>query len=146
LTPVRPCAITPHMSGRTIASTPLASWLDEQLTARDWGVRTLAKLMNPEEPEVARRALNRYLFDGSYPQDDKTVQAIAASLDLPVAEVPPSPVPFGVRRRDVDVDAPLNRDELDMYMALHGRVSRFGVVEVGDGIKRSDGRVSGEST
>jgi hypothetical protein len=72
------------------------------------------------------------------------VQAIAASLDLPVSEVPLSPIPFGVRPRDVDVDAPLNRDEFDMYLALHGRVSRFGIVEVARE-ERSDVRVSGES-
>jgi hypothetical protein len=120
------------MGARTIAASPLAAWLDDQLTARGWGVRTVAKLINPAEPEIARRALNRYLFDGSYPQDEKMVKAIADAFAVPVSEVPPSPVPFGVRPRDVDVDAPLSRDELDMYLALHGRVARFGVATPAD--------------
>lgn len=110
--------------GRTVAETPLATWLDNELTKRGWGVRTLARKMNVRQPEIARRALNRYIFDGSYPSEENR-QAIADGLDVPVAEVPLSPVPFGVRPRDVD--APLTRDELDMYLALHGRVARFGV-------------------
>jgi hypothetical protein len=31
--------------------------------------------------------------------------------------------------RKLDVDAPLNRAELDMYLALHARVARFGVAD-----------------
>jgi hypothetical protein len=112
--------------GRTVADTALAKWLDDELTKREWGVRTLARRINPDDPEIARRMLNRCLFDGSNPEEGNR-EAIAAGLNVPVSEVPGVPIPFGVRPRDVDVDAPLSRDELDMYMALHGRVARFGV-------------------
>lgn len=74
------------MASTTPAPTPFAQWLRAQLEERDWGVRTLARRMNPAEPEVARRALNHYLR-GSLPTD--TYRAlIAEGLGVPVAEVP----------------------------------------------------------
>jgi hypothetical protein len=75
------------MATRTTVDTPLAVWLDQQLTTRGWGVRTLARRITPADPEIARRMLNRCLFAGSYPTDEYRA-LIAAALDMPVAEVP----------------------------------------------------------
>lgn len=80
------CHSFAHMP-RTIASTDLAEWLNDQLEQHGLGVRTLAKRINPGEPEVARRMLNRCLFDGSYPSEENR-RAIAVALEIPVAEVP----------------------------------------------------------
>ncbi|MCR4340950.1 MAG: hypothetical protein NUW01_13805, partial [Gemmatimonadaceae bacterium] len=70
------------------APTPFAQWLRGQLDERDWGVRTLARRMNPEEPEIARRALNRYLA-GGFPTQAYRV-AIAGALGIDEREVPGS--------------------------------------------------------
>jgi transcriptional regulator with XRE-family HTH domain len=79
---------------RTIAATPLAEWIREQIDERDgWGIRTLARRMTPQDPEISRRALNRYLYEGSYPSAANLV-LLADALGVPVAEVPaPSPFP-----------------------------------------------------
>ena len=79
--------------GRTRATTPLADWLTAELAERGWGIRTLARKMNPEEPEIARRALNRYLFEGSNPTEVNR-EAIAAALDVDPSEVPSADGPF----------------------------------------------------
>lgn len=68
------------------APTPFAQWLRNQLRERDWGVRTLARKMNPEEPEVARRALNRYLTGASPTAAYRNL--IARGLGIDVSEVP----------------------------------------------------------
>lgn len=73
--------------GRTITPTPLAEWLQAELLERKLGVRTLARKMNPDEPEVARRALNRYLFEGANPTEANR-DLIAAALDVDPSEVP----------------------------------------------------------
>lgn len=78
--------------GKEIANTELAAWLKGQLDERGWGVRTLARQMNSGEPEVARRLLNRVLYQGSSPSDQNR-SLIAAGLDVPVSEVP-APDPF----------------------------------------------------
>jgi hypothetical protein len=84
---------SPHMA-RTLSDTPLSSWLREQIDARQgWGIRTLARRMTPEDPEVSRRALNRYLYEGSYPSEANLV-LLANALEIPVSEVPGSPAPF----------------------------------------------------
>lgn len=75
------------MGTTPLAETALAAWLRQQLDERGWGVRTLARKMNPAESEVARRSLNRYLFEGSYPSETNR-QAIADALGVPVDEVP----------------------------------------------------------
>lgn len=78
---------------KTPAETPLAQWLDAALKERGWGVRTLARKMNPTEPEVARRALNRYLYAGSNPSEANR-ELIAAAFEIDAAEVPAEPGPF----------------------------------------------------
>lgn len=89
------CLSCAHM-GRTLADTEFAAWLDGQLKDRGWGVRTLARRMAPGMPrvgdpvEVARRALNRYLFDGSYPGDENKA-LIASSLGVVEADLPDRP-------------------------------------------------------
>lgn len=75
---------------RTLASTPLAEWLRAELDEHGLGVRTLARRMNPSEPEVARRALNRYLYEGAYPSEANR-DLIAEALDVDATEVPALP-------------------------------------------------------
>lgn len=67
--------------------TPFAAWLKGELDARGWGVRTLARRMDPENVEVARRAVNRVIHEGSRPSDP-TRAAIARGLDIPEGDVP----------------------------------------------------------
>lgn len=84
-------------STRTIVDTPLACWLDVALVERGWGVRTLAKRMNALAPAVevdnARRALNRYLFEGSSPEGENRT-LLARALDVEEASLPAQDVPF----------------------------------------------------
>jgi hypothetical protein len=78
---------TPHMA-RPLADTPLAEWLRTEIDAREgWGIRTLARRMNPEEPEIARRCLNRVLYEGADPSPANRA-LIAEGLGVAVAEVP----------------------------------------------------------
>lgn len=84
------------------SSETFADWLRDQLAARGWGVRTLARAIDPQNPEVPRRALNRYLR-GSLPTAPY-VDAIAAALnvsrdDLPLQEGALVGAPFRVRPR-----------------------------------------------
>ena len=72
---------------RTLASTPLAEWLRAELDERSWGIRTLARKMNADEPEVPRRMLNRILYEGSYPSEANR-ELIAEALDVDPTEVP----------------------------------------------------------
>lgn len=77
--------------GRAVAPTRFAGWLDEQLAAREMGVRTLAKEINRRHRgvaiEVARRALNRYLFDGALPTNSYRI-LIAEALGVDESELP----------------------------------------------------------
>lgn len=73
--------------GRTLASTPLAEWLRAELDERGMGVRTLARKMKPDEPEVPRRMLNRILYEGSYPSEANR-ELIAEALGTDPTEVP----------------------------------------------------------
>ena len=72
---------------RTLAATPFAAWLRAGLDERQWGIRTLARRINPDEPEVPRRALNRYLYEGAQPTNGYRKQ-IAAALGVPESELP----------------------------------------------------------
>lgn len=61
------------------ASTPTyADWLRERMQERQLSQRQLAHLLNPNDPETARRAVRRYL-KGMIPIE-RTRQAIAAAL------------------------------------------------------------------
>lgn len=51
------------------------------------GVRTLARKMNPTVPEIPRRALNRYLYEGAHPGEANR-SALAAALDVKPEEIP----------------------------------------------------------
>lgn len=55
-----------------------AVWLSRQLDERAFTVRSFAKKMNPEAPEIARRSLRRYL-KGMVPID-RTKREIADHL------------------------------------------------------------------
>lgn len=80
------------MDGRNrgIADTEFASWLDGQLKEHDMGVRTLARKMAADDVERVRRALNRYLLEGSYPNHENRA-LIAAALDVPEDDLPDAP-------------------------------------------------------
>lgn len=80
------CVYSAHMA-RTLATTPFAGWLRTELDARNWGVRTLARKIDPHDPEPARRALNRYLYEGARPTNGYRL-AIAAAFGLSEDELP----------------------------------------------------------
>lgn len=92
-----------------------ADWLREQLEARGWGARTLARRIDPAKPEVPRRAINRYLHDGSMPTPEY-VAKIAAALEvpaesLPVREAAPVAAPFrGSRARPATDVRPVGQE------------------------------------
>lgn len=73
--------------GRTTTTTTYGNWLRGQLDERGWGVRTLARRMNSDQPEIARRALNRYLYEGAQPSQANR-EAIGAALDISPDEMP----------------------------------------------------------
>ena len=82
------------MAKRQLADTELARWLRAEIDDRPgWGIRTLAREMNPQEPEIARRALNRYMYEGSDPSDAYR-DRIAEALDVDPSEVPTNVGPF----------------------------------------------------
>jgi transcriptional regulator with XRE-family HTH domain len=82
------CETTAHMP-RPATATPFGSWLRGELDHRGWGVRTLARRMHQFDPEVARRALNRYLREGSMPTQAYRA-AIAEGLGISPDEMPAS--------------------------------------------------------
>jgi|DewCreStandDraft_4_1066084.scaffolds.fasta_scaffold11030_3 transcriptional regulator with XRE-family HTH domain len=49
------------MSTTEARRTPYAEWLRERMAERGLTQRQLAKLVNPRDPETARRALRRHL-------------------------------------------------------------------------------------
>lgn len=79
--------------GQDVASTALAEWLRDRLEERGWGVRTLARHMTPDDPERARRAVNRYLHEGSLPSaENRRLMAVALNVELD--EMPETDAPF----------------------------------------------------
>lgn len=55
-----------------------------ELKSRGWGVRTLARKMNPDHPEIARRSLNRWLTLKSPTTPNQANRAaVAVALGLP---------------------------------------------------------------
>ena len=57
------------------------------MVARGLSVRRMSKLINPEQPEVARRALNRYVNENQLPSEPYA-EEIARVLDIPREEIP----------------------------------------------------------
>jgi transcriptional regulator with XRE-family HTH domain len=82
--------------------TEFGRWLCGELESRDWGIRTLARRINPGEPEIARRALNRYVHEGTLPSPEYRA-AIADALGVDVDELPGD---------DEDEEVPLRDDPL----------------------------------
>ncbi len=90
-----------------ITDKTFGEWLSEELEERGWGIRTLARKIDPENPEVPRRAINRYIHNRTTPSA-ANVQAIATALGLNPADMPvrrearpKKAVPFrGRTRRD----------------------------------------------
>jgi hypothetical protein len=72
----------------SISNETYAQWLERQMKERGFSTRSLARVMNPEDPEVARRALRRYL-SGMVPQA-RTRVAIAEALGSAESEPPSS--------------------------------------------------------
>lgn len=56
-----------HMGNASTASTPFAQWLKIELDQRGWGIRTLARKMDPDQFETVRRKLNMYVHEGVNP-------------------------------------------------------------------------------
>jgi hypothetical protein len=67
-------------------SAEFADWLRKELKTRGWGVRTLARTINPANPEIPRRAINHYMR-GSRPTEPYAV-AIADAFGLDRSQVP----------------------------------------------------------
>lgn len=85
------------------APSTFADWLRTQLDERGLGVRTLARKIDPQNPEAPRRAIYHYLR-GSTPTEaylTAIAEAFGVSRDeIPIEEVPSSRDPFradGVR-------------------------------------------------
>lgn len=83
---------------RELANTDLAQWLHSQIEGRkaergQYGIRTLAREMNPVEPEIARRCLNRILYEGSEPSPPNKAM-LAEALGVAESEVPAIRIPF----------------------------------------------------
>lgn len=64
-----------------------AQWLEGQLRARDLGVRTLARMIDPERVNSVRTQLQKYLRAEVWPEDESR-QRIAVALGVPVATLP----------------------------------------------------------
>lgn len=118
-----------HM-GRTVAPTPFAGWLDEQLRSRGWGVRTLARRINQREPEIARRALNRYLFEGAKPTPGYR-SSIAAAFEvgddeMPVGDDDDEESDSLRRRRPLTIDELLRARIDELVSEAHDRLGMRG--------------------
>lgn len=114
------CHGTAHMGQLYTAPTPIAAWLKGELDARGWGVRTLAKRMDPENVEVARRAVNRVIHEGTNPSGP-TRAAIARGFEIPESDIPSTE-----RTSDDDDEesraVPLNHEEFVMLGDLMARL------------------------
>lgn len=69
------------------APTAFSEWLSDELQARGWGIRTLARKANPGNPEQARRALNRYIHQGMKPTDENR-RMIARGFGISESDLP----------------------------------------------------------
>lgn len=87
LTPAHMAVPNGSRPRRDLADTELARWLRGQLDEQGLGIRTLAKKMNPADPEVPRRALNRVLYEGAMPSDANR-RLIAVGLGVSPEELP----------------------------------------------------------
>ena len=79
------------------ATPTFGQWLKGELQARGWGIWTLARRIDRDNPEVPRRAINRYVHDGTNPSD-KYIALIAEALNLEREEVARRAAPFSRRR------------------------------------------------
>lgn len=71
--------MSPPVKIKTHPKVTYGSWLREQMAARGFTQRSLARALNPDDPETARRAVRRYLDDRMTPREPARV-AIAAAL------------------------------------------------------------------
>lgn len=75
------------MARTLVVDLTFAKWLRAELDVRGWGVRTLARTIDSDNPEVPRRALNRFMR-GSMPSEPYAVsiaEAFGVSRDaLPI--------------------------------------------------------------
>lgn len=68
---------------KTTSPSPFAKQLRAELTRQNVSIRSLAKRMNPEEPNVARRNVYRWLAGTSAPSPASR-EAVAQALGLPL--------------------------------------------------------------
>lgn len=68
--------------GKGNGSNGFSSKLRTELVKQNLGVRTLARRMDPGQPERARRSLNRWLNEGIKPSPANRV-AVALALGVP---------------------------------------------------------------
>lgn len=74
------------MGHTTSPDVTFADWLRDQLKERGWGIRTLARKIDPGNYEVPRRALNRYMR-GARPTEHYA-QAIADAFGVDRDTIP----------------------------------------------------------
>lgn len=70
------------MEHRRYAETPFARRVGAELDARGWGIRTLARRLEPSNPEWARRNLTRWLIEGVTPRSAETRRRVAEALGI----------------------------------------------------------------
>lgn len=70
----------PPMANTTTTET-YSEWLTRQMEAGGWTIRSLARAVKPENPEVARRSIRRYL-NGQVPIERTRVE-LARVMKLP---------------------------------------------------------------
>lgn len=88
------CYHSCHMGQTTAAEPTFSEWLHaqfarmaEQEKRPTWGVRTLAKRIDPDNPEAARRAINRHLHSGSLPTET-WLERYATAFEIGRDEIP----------------------------------------------------------
>lgn len=93
--------------------------LRAELVRQGLGVRTLARKMDPAQPERARRSLNRWLNEGIKPSPANRV-AVAVALGVPEESFSDDD--------DAEEDAELHRALADLTRVLLARVREDRVV------------------
>jgi transcriptional regulator with XRE-family HTH domain len=105
------------MSHRPSSRKTFARQLREELSRQKLGIRTLARRMDPERPETARRSLYKWL-GGEHLPSRASREAVAVALGLPEDH-------FSADDDEEDALEPLTRDILAaLYDAIGSALDR----------------------
>ena len=100
------CHSLRHMASRTFADK-----LRSELERREMGVRTLARQIDPRNPERTRRSLNKWLA-GEHEPSQASRDSVTDALDLERGALDPD---------ERDEDLPLSRMEAVQLFSLLGK-------------------------